>query len=100
VEYDEWPGIEELAAYGLTDIPTPTWNSSRGQHRLYRWEPWMPDKAVVRVGLLEIRIGGRAAQSVLPPSIHPDGQPYEWTTSPAEVPIASFPAQLLAGVPA
>lgn len=100
VEYDEWPGIEELAAYGLTDIPTPTWNSSRGQHRLYRWEPWMPDKAVVRVGLLEVRLGGRAAQSVLPPSIHPDGQPYQWTTSPADVPIASFPAQLLAGVPA
>lgn len=96
VEYDEWPGIEELAAYGLTDIPTPTWNSSRGQHRLYRWEPWMPDKAVVRVGLLEIRLGGRAAQSVLPPSIHPDGQPYEWVVSPQECRIASFPAQLLA----
>lgn len=96
VEFDEWPGIDELAAFGLTDIPTPTWNSSRGQHRLYRWEPWMPETAVVRVGLLEVRIGGRAAQSVLPPSIHPDGQPYEWTIHPQECPIAAFPAQLLA----
>lgn len=96
VEFDEWPGIDELAAYGLTDLPTPTWRSSRGEHRLYRWEPWMPETAVVRVGLLEVRIGGRAAQSVLPPSVHPDGQPYEWIVSPAEVAIAAFPAQLLA----
>lgn len=99
VEFDEWPGIEELAAFGLTDIKTPTWRSSRGEHRLYRWEPWMPQSAVVKVGLLEIRIGGRAAQSVLPPSIHPDGTAYEWIVSPQECPIAAFPAQLLAGLP-
>lgn len=96
VEYDEWPGIEELAAYGLTDIRTPRWRSARGEHWLFRHEPWMPETAVVRLGLLEIRIGGRAAQSVLPPSIHPTGQPYEWIVSPAEVAIAPFPAQLLA----
>lgn len=96
VEYDEWPGIEELAAYGLTDIPTPRWRSARGEHWLFRWEPWMPETAVVRLGLLEIRIGGRAAQSVLPPSIHPTREPYEWIVSPQECPIAAFPAQLLA----
>lgn len=98
VEFDEWPGVEELAAFGLTDIPTPTWNSSRGQHRLYKWEPWMPEAAVVKVGLLEVRLGGRAAQSVLPPSRHPDGTMYEWVVSPQECPVARFPAQLLAGV--
>jgi len=97
VEFDEWPGIEELAVYGLTDIPTPRWKSSRGEHRLYRWEPWMPQAAVVKVGLLEVRIGGRAAQSVLPPSRHPDGSRYEWIVSPREVSVAAFPAQLLAG---
>jgi hypothetical protein len=98
VEYDEWPGMEELAAFGLTDIPTPRWKSSRGEHWLYRWEPWMPAAAVVKVGLLEVRIGGRAAQSVLPPSRHPDGTVYEWIVSPQECPVARFPAQLLAGV--
>lgn len=98
VEFDEWPGVDELAAFGLTDIQTPTWNSSRGQHRLYRWEPWMPKTAVVKVGLLEVRIGGRAAQSVLPPSRHPDGTVYEWVVAPQDAPIAAFPAQLLAGV--
>lgn len=96
VEYDAWPGIEDLAAYGLTDIATPRWRSSRGEHRLFRWEPWMPQSAVVRVGLLEIRIGGRAAQSVLPPSIHPDGTAYEWIVSPQECPVAAFPRELLA----
>lgn len=96
VEFDEWPGIEELAAFGLTDIKTPTWRSARGEHRLYRWEPWMPEAAVVHVGVLEVRVGGRAAQSVLPPSIHPDGTAYEWIVSPQDCPIAAFPAQLLA----
>ena len=56
----------------------------------------MPETAVIKADDLEIRIGGRAAQSVLPPSVHPTGARYEWTTSPAEVPIAPFPAQLLA----
>ena len=100
VEYDNPAGLEQLATFGIMDIATPTWRSARGEHRLFRWEPWMPPAAVVKADDIEIRLGGRAAQSVLPPSIHPTGQPYQWTISPADVPIASFPAQLLAGVPA
>lgn len=96
VEYDSPDGLEELAAYGITDLATPTWRSARGEHRLFKWEPWMPPTAVIKLGSIEIRIGGRAAQSVLPPSVHPTGVAYEWTTSPAEVEIAHFPAQLLA----
>lgn len=99
VEFDNPAGLEQLAAFGVLDIKTPTWRSARGEHRLFRWEPWMPQAAVVKADDLEIRIGGRAAQSVLPPSIHPSGQPYTWTTSPLDVAIASFPAQLLAGIP-
>jgi len=99
VEYDDPAGREQLAAFGVLDLPTPTWRSARGEHRLFRWEPWMPTAAVVHVDDLEIRIGGRAAQSVLPPSRHPDGSRYEWIVSPQEVAVASFPAQLLAGVP-
>lgn len=97
VEYDDPAGLEQLAAFGVLDIPTPTWRSARGEHRLFRWEPWMPPAAVVQADAIEIRIGGRAAQSVLPPSTHPDGTTYTWTTSPADVAIAPFPAQLLAG---
>jgi hypothetical protein len=98
VEYDDDAGREQLSDFGVLDLPTPTWRSARGEHRLFRWEPWMPQSAVVKTGWLELRIGGRAAQSVLPPSRHPDGVAYEWITSPADVAIAGFPAQLLAGV--
>jgi hypothetical protein len=96
VEYDEPEGREHLAAFGILDLRTPTWRSARGEHRLFRWEPWMPATAAMKVDAIEIRIGGRAAQSVLPPSIHPSGAAYEWIVSPADVAIAPFPAQLLA----
>jgi hypothetical protein len=98
VEYDDEAGRDQLSDFGVLDLPTPTWRSARGEHRLFLWEPWMPQSAVVKTGWLELRIGGRAAQSVLPPSRHPDGVAYEWITSPADVAIAGFPAQLLAGV--
>jgi len=99
VEFDDPAGIEQLAAFGITDLHTPTWRSARGEHRLFRWEPWMPQAAVVKADSLEIRIGGRAAQSVLPPSVHPAGEHYEWIVPPSLVAIAPFPAQLLRGFP-
>jgi len=99
VEFDEPAGLEQLAAFGITDIHTPTWRSARGEHRLFRWEPWMPLTAVVKADSLEIRLGGRAAQSVLPPSVHPTGERYQWTVPPSACQIAAFPAQLLRGLP-
>ncbi len=97
VEYDEPAGLEQLAAYGITDLQTPTWRSARGEHRLFRWAPWMPPAAAIKIDGIEIRIGGRAAQSVLPPSRHPAGGRYEWIVPPSACPVAAFPAQLLAG---
>lgn len=97
VEYDEPDGHDQLAAFGILDIPTPTWRSARGEHRLFAWEPWMPPLAAIKADALEIRIGGRAAQSVAPPSRHPSGAAYEWITDTA-TPVTPFPAQLLAGV--
>lgn len=99
VEYDTPAGREQLAAFGVLDIRTPTWRSARGEHRLFRWEQWMPAKAALKVDDLEIRLGGKAAQSVLPPSRHPDGGQYAWVVRPIDCPVAAFPAQLLAGVP-
>jgi hypothetical protein len=99
VEFDEPAGVEQLAAFGITDIHTPTWRSARGEHRLFRWEPWMPLTAVVKADSLEMRLGGRAAQSVVPPSVHPSGERYEWIVPPSACPIAAFPAQLLRGLP-
>lgn len=104
VESDTAEGEELARAYGLDRLDgaglTPTWRSARGVHRLYRWEPWMPATATIDLGGLEVRIGGRSAQSVLPPSIHPSGAPYRWEVRPwveaGEVCVAELPAELAA----
>ena len=98
VEFDDEAGREQLSAFGILDLRTPTWRSSRGEHRLFAWEPWMPRRAVIHAEALEIRLGGLAAQSVVPPSVHPSGVAYEWIVRPSEATVAPFPAQLLAGV--
>lgn len=84
IEYDDDEGRRLLAAYGLLDVETPTWSSGRGQHRLFRLTGELPDMGWRKIGGLEIRIGGRPAQSVLPPSIHPTGVPYSWIISPQQ----------------
>ena len=86
VESDSAEGEALAQHYGLDRLDgagfTPTWRSARGVHRLYRWEPWMPTAATINLGGLEVRIGGRAAQSVLPPSRHPTGLVYRWEITP------------------
>lgn len=84
VEYDDATGRETLARLGLLDIETPTWASGRGEHRLFRLEGPLPAMGWKKVGGAEIRIGGKPAQSVLPPSTHPSGQPYVWLVSPQQ----------------
>ena len=84
VEYDDATGMETLARMGLLDIRTPTWASGRGEHRLFRLAGEVPPMGWKKVGGAEMRIGGKPAQSVLPPSTHPTGRPYEWLVSPAD----------------
>jgi len=81
-----------LAIFGNEPPVTPTYKSSRGKHRLFFFRADLPGqgKNHFKVGDLEIRTGygGKAAQSVFPPSIHPDGGRYEWLVSPSECPPA------------
>jgi len=90
VEFDSDDGRETLKRLGILDVPTPTWSSSRGEHRLFRIDGLLPEAACRKFGGAELRFGGRPAQSVLPPSRHPAGVPYRWTVSPADVPPATF----------
>ena len=101
----EWDNAEAKAVaekFGLTKIATPTYESSRGQHRLWKFDSRLPRKAVAKLGGLEVRIGGdkRGAQSLLPPSRHSSGTIYKWLPglSPEEVGLASLPEEFLAAL--
>lgn len=84
VEYDDDAGRQWLAARGLLDIETPTWASGRGEHRLFRLAGELPAMGWRKIGGAEIRLGGKPAQSVLPPSKHPSGRAYSWLVSPLQ----------------
>jgi hypothetical protein len=101
----EWDNADAKAVaekYGLTKIATPTYESSRGQHRLWKFDSRLPRKAVAKLGGLEVRIGGdkRGAQSLLPPSRHSSGTVYKWLPglSPDEVELASLPEPFMAAL--
>jgi hypothetical protein len=100
VEFDGEEGRRTIEELGLADIETPTFRSSRSVHRLFRWQDGLPATAVMKVAGLEIRIGGggKASQSIAPPSRHASGVDYEWVEdrSPWEVGIAEIPEVLLA----
>jgi hypothetical protein len=84
VEYDDAAGRSALERLGLAGSSTPTYTSGRGEHRIFRLVDPVPDCAWRKRGGIEVRYGGRPAQSVLPPSRHPDGGLYRWTISPRD----------------
>lgn len=103
----EWDNDAALATankFGLLNVPTPTYSSSRGGHKL-----WLLDqrligvpKAKVDIGGLEIRLGcgGKSAQSIIPPSRHHSGKRYQWEPgrSPDDVEPAPMPEALVLAV--
>jgi hypothetical protein len=82
------------------DFPAcPTFKSSRGVHRIFRYSSRLPSKATHKIGKLDIKIGanGRGSQCVFPPSIHPSGARYEWLPrlSPDDVDPPEIPETVL-----
>lgn len=84
IEHDDAAGREVIERMGLTSVTTPTYTSGRGEHRLFRLRDPLPCCGWRKHGGMEIRFGGKPAQSVLPPSSHPDGSTYRWTITPSE----------------
>lgn len=83
--YEGFMEMETASGVPLHEIETPCWNSHRGTHHLFRLEGQLPDRAFAKLpNGVEVRLGGRAAQSVLPPSTHPTGFRYRWLTRPSE----------------
>ncbi len=105
IECDSPDAEEVLKTLFDGELPsTPTYKSTRGCHRLFEWTPELPfpGKAVFKIGpqkSLEIRTGngGKGAQSLLPPSIHPTGAQYVWLPglSPDDVTVGELPHTVL-----
>jgi putative DNA primase/helicase len=99
VEYDTPEGAETIERLGLDLAPTPTYESSRSVHRLFRWNQSLPDEQTVKPAGLEVRMGGKGkqTQSVAPPSTHHTGKAYCWRPGfgLADVDIAEIPPTLL-----
>jgi putative DNA primase/helicase len=101
VECDSPEAERALAGLLGDDYPVvPTFAAKRGNHRLFLWSPDFPcpDKAYFHFRSIEFRTGAgdRGAQSLFPPSIHPDGPVYTWLVHPDEADPAPFPAAALA----
>lgn len=95
IEIDGPGGGVALLKLFHDDVPvTPMWDSARGAHRLFRWHPDLEQigKASVAFDGLEIRLGagGKAAQSLLPPSVT-DGWERQWVISLEECDPAPLP---------
>jgi len=79
--------------------PTPTFQSRRGEHRLFRYDPTLEkiDKAEFHAGSVGFLLGcnGKGCQSLLPPSTA-DGHTRAWLPglSPAEVEPAKLPPEV------
>lgn len=97
LECDSPEAERELQALFGGNVPhTPTFQSTRGLHRLFRWTDALPEselaKAKFEVGAIEVRVGGgdKAAQTVFPPS---GGR--AWILSPDECEPAELPSAVL-----
>lgn len=99
IELDGPEAIEAWNKLGLGEIWTPTYTAGRGPHRLFKWQEGLPDAQVRKVMGIEFRLGngGKASQSVIPPSMHYSGKRYEWVSgmSPDDVELAPIPEKLL-----
>lgn len=95
VEYDNDEAEASIRRFGLDMVDTPSYQSGRGVHRIFQHEDWMPDSAMIKVHGIEVRIGGggKAGQSVIPPSWHARGTQYEWLPgkSPDDIQPAKLP---------
>ena len=99
IELDGPDAIESWNRLGLGEVWTPTYTAGRGPHRLFRWQEGLPDAQVRKVAGLEFRLGngGKASQSVIPPSMHYSGKRYQWVDGlgPDDVELAPIPEKLL-----
>ena len=88
----------------LAGIRTPGWNSKRGRHNLFRYDPRFDRlKSVIKLdgekpgdqAGLEFRLGGSASQQSICPDSVVDGVQRIWDPSPQECEIAALPETVI-----
>ena len=102
IEFDDEEGRRSADKF-FGGIVTPSYESSRSVHRIFRHVPEFTGLGATKMGEkvehLEFRIGadGKGAQSVLPPSRHHSGKTYRWfpSLSISDVEIAYPPRELI-----
>lgn len=106
IECDTKEAEHALAELFAGNMPVvPTFQASRGKHRLFRWSDDLPAQAVVKFKLheadpeahtIEIRLGGGklGAQSVFPPSKHATGSTYRWLVHPDDAELIELPVDV------
>ena len=99
VDIDGSEGEKLLQDWSQADIP-PTWefqSSGTGRGLLYAWPKDLPCHTTATRSTTaahrELRLMGNGSQTVLPPSRHPSGAVYAWTSGhgPGELPLATAP---------
>lgn len=105
VEWDDEKSLAVAKKFGVTEIHTIGYSSSRGGHRLFLLDERLIslDSGVKKIGgVLEVRFGGngKQVQSIIPPSRHHTGRLYQWDAgmSPDDVEPARMPEALVLAV--
>lgn len=89
-------GPDAQARMDSLNLPrTPTVKTGKGRHYYFRLDDAVvPNKVDIEGIKLDVR--GEGGYVVAPGSVHENGSVYEWEVSPADTPLATIPAQLLA----
>lgn len=95
IECDDPAAEQTLSDLFEGNIPlTPTFQSTRGKHRVFCWREDLPgpNVTVAKIGKLEIRTGNgnRGCQTVFPPSGN-----RKWILHPSDVPVAEIPSDVV-----
>ena len=96
IECDSPEAEAELQRYLPEGFKTPCFRSTRGVHRLFRWQRGLPATAVRKVGAIEARLGNKPAQTVLPSALN--GR--MWINPPGSCPVAELPQGLFRAIQA
>jgi hypothetical protein len=98
LDLDGSDGIAALAQleaeHGTLPLTVSQRTGGGGRQLFFRWNG-IEVRNRTRIGGMSIDVRGNGGYAVVPPSIHPSGNSYEWERDPETTPIAEAPAWLI-----